>query len=462
MLMNYLFFLLPFFLYLGIALQGASFYLICIITPSLYFIVHKKRIPNYLIKVAFCLLLLHIIFPITSIINYLFPLQQFPGFEFNIELKWPSILQSYFPSYFFISAVFLFIFSYFNKKTINTSARISMPKVAIEPLKYFLTGLFPASILICLALIYQAHSGLDFHSIKGKLLEPTELLQNGRYRVNGFYGHPLTIAGVGLAYTVFAWSLLWLTIIKKNESNFKNLFVFKNIFIHQIALITISICNFIILILSSGRTAAISCVFMLIITVFILGIKKKPLVSLLTAAVVSISSYFVISESGLLQRIIFTTSSVTQNHSLDTGNNRQYFWKVYWHMFLDKPIVGHGNYWLKAGIRENYYDKLGYENLSEKYSAHNNYLEILACGGLFAFLWILAIIGVLYKTIKNKINTHKKELNYLVFSYLAMFLANLIHALTQNVYFDSSVVYIYTALIFVIIWHIAFKENFKT
>ncbi len=341
----------------------------------------------------------------------------------------------------------------------NNSQNLTQKNFDILPLKYFLTGLFPASILICLALIYQYNVGLDFHSFKGKYLEATELLDNGKYRVNGFYGHPLTIAGVGLAYSIFTWSLLWISLIKKDNYNFNNLFLFKNISIQRLALICITLSNFIIVILSSGRTAGVACIFMLIAIPLFLGIKRKPILTTLTILILSLTSFFFLKKSGLMERIQFTTNSITQNQSLDTGNYRQYFWKVYWQMFLDKPIVGHGNYWLKAGIRENYYTKMGYENLPEKYNAHNNYLEILACGGLLALIWILSVLLILYKTIKNQINKHEKDLKYLVFCYSCMFIGNLIHALTQNVYFDSSVVYIYTSLIYVIIWHISFKEN---
>lgn len=462
MVLNYLFFLFPFFLYLGIAVQGLSFYIICILAPSIFFLKQKKIIPDFVIKTAICLLLLHIIFPITNIINYLFPLEQFPNYKFQLTLKWPSILQSNFPSYLFIGTLLLLIFQFIIQKNRTNTVSLNVEKVEILPLKYFLTGLFPASILICLALIYQYNIGLDFHSFKGKYLEATEVLDNGKYRVNGFYGHPLTIAGVGLAYSIFCWSLLWLSITRNHIYNFDNIFIFKNKNIHKLALLVISLCNFIIVILSSGRTAGIACIFMLLLIPFLLGIKRKPFLTIITLMALIISSFFILKKSGLMERILFTTNSISESKTLDNGNYRQYFWKVYWQMFLDKPVVGHGNYWLKDGVRENYYNKMGFENLPEKYNAHNNYLEILASGGLLAFFWIITILGFLYKTLKNKINENFKEMNFLIFCYLSMFIANLIHALTQNVFFDSSVVYIYTSIIYVIIWHITFKEKNKT
>ncbi|KAB8040437.1 hypothetical protein GCL60_00550 [Silvanigrella paludirubra] len=460
MLINTIFFLLPFLLYLGIALQGASFYLICIVLPSLFFILNKKEIPSFISKISLCLIALHIIFPITNLINYFFHDNIFPNFKYIIELKWPSILQSNFPSSLFIGSVLILALTHYSKKNVNTKLKAN--HVEIMPLKYFLSGLFPASIFICLALIYQYNTGIDYHSFKGKILESTELLDNGKYRTNGFYGHPLTVAGVGLAYASFTWSLLWQSIVKKGSLSINFIFFKQKNYLPQISLALITFCNFIIVILSSGRTAGVACVFMLAFVPFILGIRKKPIITTLTVFVVLISSFFIVKKYGLLERIEFTTNSITQSHSLDTGNYRQYFWKVYTQMFIDKPVVGQGNYWLKAGVRENYYNKMGYENLPEKYNAHNNYLEILGSGGLLAAFWILTSLIIIYISLRKKLKEQKKEYSVLPFCFSIMIFSNLVHALTQNVFFDSSVVYIYISLLYVVMWQIAVNEKLKS
>lgn len=462
MLIHILFFLLPFLLYLGIALQGASFYLICIIVPSLLFISQKKEIPSFISKISICLIALHIIFPITNIINYFFHDNLFPEFKYIIELKWPSILQSNFPSSLFIGSIFILFLSHYSRRFSNSNEIQKPINSEIMPLKYFLSGLLPASIFICLALIYQYYTGIDYHSFKGKILESTELLDNGKYRVNGFYGHPLTVAGVGLAYASFTWSLLWQTIVNKNSSKIDFLFINSKRFVPQISLTIITFCNFIIVILSSGRTAGVACVLMLVCVPLVLGIKKKPIITLLTVFTVLISSFFIIKQYGLLERIGFTTSSLSQSQSLDTGNYRQYFWKVYTKMFIDKPIVGQGNYWLKAGVRENYYNKMGYENLPEKYNAHNNYLEVLGSGGLLAAFWILTSLLIIAKILYKKLKEQNKEYNILSFCFSIMIFSNLVHALTQNVFFDSSVVYIYISLTYIVMWQIACNEKLKT
>lgn len=105
MAFNSIFFILPFFLYIGIAAQGAGFYLLCIFIPSLFFIYWKKDIPKFFITIAVCLIALHIIFPLTSIINYMIPNSKFPQFIYHISLKWPGILQSNFPSSLFIGGI---------------------------------------------------------------------------------------------------------------------------------------------------------------------------------------------------------------------------------------------------------------------------------------------------------------------------------------------------------------------
>ena len=462
MAINIIFYLLPFLLYLGIALQGASFYIICILIPSVYFIFQKREIPKFIVTIALCLIALHIIFPITSFINYLFPSNEFPQFNYHIELKWPGILQSNFPSSLFIGSFLVILFAFYSRKKVDSSFKIKQSKHEIMPLKYFLSGLLPASILICLVLLYQYNTGLELRSLRGGLLANTELLDNGKYRVTGFYGHPLTVAGVGLAYVAFAWSLLWQSIANKNNAKFDFISLSGKNHFPQISLAIITFCNFIIIILSSGRTAGVASLLVLIVVPFVLCIRKKPIVTLFTILVILILSFFIGKNYGLIERIEFTAKSVTQSHSLDAGNYRQYFWKVYTQMFLDKPIVGQGNYWLKAGVRENYYDKLGYADIPEKYNAHNNYLEILASGGLLAAIWILTSLFILSKTLKRKLIEQKERYLFLPFCFVVMILSNLIHSFTQNVYFDSTVVYIYIALLYVIMWQIAANEKLKS
>ncbi|APJ04066.1 O-antigen ligase family protein [Silvanigrella aquatica] len=462
MALNIIFFILPFLMYLGIALQGASFYVICILIPSLYFITNKKEIPKFITSIALFLIALHIIFPITSLMNYIFPSSLFPDFTYEIELKWPGILLSNFPSAFFIGSAIILLLSLFSKKNAKSSHKKTSASLEIMPLKYFLSGLLPASILFCIALIYQSYSGIDFRSLRGGILADTELLDNGKYRVYGFYGHPLTVAGACLAYASFAWTLLWQSITHKSNVKFHFISLYHKNFFPQISLAIITFCNFFMIILSSGRTAAMACIFILITIPCILYIRKKPIVTLSVTLIVVISSFFIAKNAGLIDRINLTTTSVTQSHSLDNGNYRQYFWKVYTQMFLDKPFVGQGNYWIKAGVREKYYDKMGYGDLTEKYNAHNNYLEILACGGLLAATWILFFLINLGKTLTQKLREQKGAYVYLPFCFAVAIISNLIHSLTQNVFFDSSVIYIYLTLLFVLIWQISANEKLKT
>lgn len=460
MILNFIFFILPFLLYLGIALQGLAFYIICILIPAIYFIIHKKEIPKFISLISLCFIALHLIFPLTSFLNYFFQNHEISQFNYHIEMKWPGILQSNFPSSLFIGSVLIIILSMISKKNaILKDQKNDTFNIKIMPLKYFLAGLLPASILICLTLIYQHNYGIDYRSLKGGLLAETELLDNGKYRVYGFYGHPLTVASVGLAYVSFTWSLLCYYLVNKNNIQFNFIPFTNRKYISEISLSIITFCNFIIVILSSGRTASITCFALLVFIPIILCIRKKPILTITTVFFIFISSYFIGNRFGIIDRIIFTTKSVTQSHSLDAGNYRQYFWEVHTKMFLDKPIIGQGNYWLKAGLRENYYDKLGYEDIPEKFNAHNIFLEILASGGLLASVWILIFSYLICKLINKQLNAQKNGYVFLIFCLYFMYISNIIHSFTQNVFFDSSVVYIYIALIYVIIWQISSNKK---
>jgi hypothetical protein len=468
--MNFAFFLFPFFLYVGIAVQGFSYYLIGILAPSLYFIYKNKKIPNYFISIGLTYIYLHIVFPIVNFIIYLFPNRLVSQSIYQISLKWPGILQSNFPSTFFFGGLALVIFAFisckkFNSNKLNTNLKFM-------PLKMFLLGLFPASLVFLGILLYSHFTGIDLHTIFRShigYLDKLDAFHSGRYRVYGFYGHPLTVAGVCLTYSIFTWSLFNSFATTKNIELYHFLPFYKNKFICLFVLTIVTFTNEICLFLSGGRTAAVAGLVLLIFipifyivkyklstpskNIFSLQTLKFFILSIIAVSVISISSYFIAKNVGLLERIQLTTNSYSKSSNFDKGNNRQFFWRTYERMFLDNPVFGQGNYWLKEGVREEYYDKImGYANLSEKYIAHNVYLEILGATGLFGFVWI--ICGLIYyiRILRKNIFYKTSSLNSAGLALSFAFLANLIHSLTQNVFFDSSVVYIYISLVVVLMW----------
>jgi hypothetical protein len=454
-LINFSFFIFPFFLYTGIAVQAIFFYLTCILIPSIYFIKNKLKIPRFIFQICTYLIALHLIFPITNLLNLIFPNSTVTTFIYDTNNLFPSILKSEFPSSFFIGSFFIILF-YFISQYRTKDKKINFT-TKHEPLKYFISGLFPASIIYLLLLFYEYKTGISLKSASQILEFNNPFLLNANTRVFGFYGSPLTVSGVGAAYFAFSWCLFWLCF--SNKINYKNITIFKNRMASLIALFSISSCSLLYIIISQGRTAFISSIFILFLIPIILYIRKKPLITIFSIIFIAISGYFIGKNSNFTNRITSVTESIITNKSFEKGNNRIYFWKVYYHMITDKPIIGQGGYWLDNGLREQYYDHLGYNDLEEKFTAHNNFIEVLGCGGILAAIWILFYLTKLFKNLRAIIVRNIQNAPYLSFSLFFMFFANILHALTQNVFFDSSVIYIYISIIYIIMWQAAFKEK---
>lgn len=457
--MNFLFFLFPFFLFMGIAVQGLSYYLVGLVIPSLIFILNHKKIPTYFIMVGGAFIFLHIIFPIVNFIIYFLPNKEINPAIYTIALKWPGILQSNFPSSLFFGGLALILFTYISSRVQQKVFTNSEHIRNFYPLKFFLLGLVPASLLFMCLMLYGHYSGVDFHSIFRKKIEylsADDAFRTGGFRVYGFYGHPLTVAGVCLAYSIFSWTLLWSYLTNKNKFNFSFL-PFKNQnTLCCLFLIIVTFSNEMCLFLSGGRTATIVGIALLVLVPLCfsrgLNLRKNYLKIFIVIIFIVLASFFVSKKLGILNRIELTTTAVMNNSSLDTGNYRVYFWRTYMHMFLDKPIFGQGNYWLKQGVREEYYNKLGYEKLPEKYIAHNVYLEILGSIGAVGLVWIIVGLVYLFRVLKKNVFYEKSQLLPLSIALIFAFFGNLLHSITQNVFFDSSVVYIYICLIVVIMW----------
>ncbi len=460
MFLRSLFFLLPFFLYLGIAVQAAGFYLCCIFAPFGYYLVKNKKIPFFMLKLGIYLLILYSVFPVFNFLTYYFQNKTIPSSIYNLKENFPLLLNSSFSSSLFftgsISSFFIWMSRYEIFRFFTKGKNLNQTLPDINPLKCFLAGLLPASILFCSALIYQHFTGFELrsHTKYGPILTNDNLLQNGTFRVYGFYGHPLTVAAVGLTYATFNWTLLWLIIAKKNLKSMYFMPFKDHKFLPYMYLFLITIANTTCVFLSSGRTATLVNIAILLGVPSLIYLKRKPIFTIIAITSIGIASFFIGKKLGVIERIESTAQSLLNSHAFEEGNNRQYFWKVYTKMFLDSPAVGQGNFWINHGIRNEYYNKLGFSHIEQKYNAHNNYLEILASVGIIGLSIILFAIYKIFRLLKIEIKAQKNSLILLLIPLLVTLLANLFHATTQNVFFDSSFIYINIAIIYVIIWQI--------
>jgi hypothetical protein len=454
--METLFYVLPFVLFLGIAAQGVAYYLICFLIPFGFYLFHRRKIPSYFNTIGLIFIALHIIFPIVNLMVFFFPNDEFLRFYRSPFEHWPGAFQSCFPSSLFFGGLLFCLLPYL-------SGFFSKPKKKrsnfdhFQPIRPFLTGLLPASLIFTAILYYSHHTGLDLRSLFRKRLEfmgPNDAFSTGGYRVNGFYGHPLTVAGACLAYCLFCWSLFWSYLSTKSRDMDKWSFLpfFRSPLLALGLLGSISVLNFLSIVMSGGRLALLVAVLMIVGIPCAMQLKKHFFSTLIVCMALLVGMFFVAKQVGILSRLEATKVALLSKHQFDDGNNRIYFWKTYEKMFLDSPIIGQGNYWIKHGVRDEYYKIMGYEKLEEKFGAHNLYLEILGSAGLLGLIWVFSGFILLFREIKNRFYEKGSPLRPYCFALMIAFVGNLIHCLTQNVFFDSSVVYIYLGLFMILVW----------
>jgi O-antigen ligase len=271
----------------------------------------------------------------------------------------------------------------------------------------------------------------------GRSIPEARRMSGGFYRVSGFYSHPLTLAAVGLAIFGFIGSLLM-----------QNEFVNKR---WQLCALLFTSAYFVFA--SGGRVASLLVIayglFILLVSYFSPKkfaphrSKKKFLSKLFVISVIISLSLFILHQIGLLNRF-FNLSTFANNNEFE----RLTFWQVHWRMFLDQPWFGQGLALLSAFKRNDYYDLLGFANLQNKYAAHNMFLEILSNVGIIGFFVILFGSVEVWRAIQTRTSRNQIYVKAL----LTSFALNFLNGMTQNVFFDSSVMYMYLSLMMLMIW----------
>lgn len=429
--MLYLTPLLSVFLLTGIVAQAIGFYLILLFIP---FVIYWRNDLNReaitcLRDLSLGLFLCWFIFPLTNLYNYIMTK--------DIELPFKVLMKSHFSSSFLITSICLYLYSFKDKlrpKSTRSSPRFELqapPSSTV--MKPFLKGLLISSFIICAYLLYEQISGVDF---LGRAIPSQRQMGTGLFRVQGFFGHPLTLAGVGLALFSFLGSLL----LQKEMAQQKTL----------ILGCLLSTAYFVFA--SGGRVASL---LVIIFTCFILlfnylSPKKRGSRSKNTSYIKYLYLvfsfaliFFIVYQTGLFSR--FTRM---YGETSSTEFERFIFWKVHWKIFLDHPIMGQGLALLNSVKRVEYYNMLGYASLENKYPAHNMILEILSNIGLFGLSVLSYGVYKIWFSFRHLSHKYQPYLR----AFLVSLLINSANGLTQNVFFDSSVTYIYLSIIMLIIW----------
>ncbi|MFK7873580.1 MAG: O-antigen ligase family protein [Oligoflexales bacterium] len=261
--------------------------------------------------------------------------------------------------------------------------------------KLLISSALSLSVILLIAL-FQHFTGWDYRLPQG--LGSGNLINDGYYRIRLFHGHPLSLASVCLTWLTF---LLFIPGEKTHQT----------LKIHSI------ICTGIILILTGGRSALLIAFCFLLFAAFS---NKK----IIYGSFLLIISFFILKFLGLLDRFFhFSWSSP-----------RFRLWEVHWNIFLSRPWSGVG-YHAIAKLRPEYSAEIFYDSPAYiTYNAHQLYLETLSEIGFLGFSFILFCSWIIVQSSYRILPL--PPFRKLIGSLIGV---NLLHGLTQNTYFDASV-----------------------
>ncbi len=440
---------LAFCLYLGIAAQGFGLLVFGMIIPGLSLTNSgKSKHTSEMRWVGSTLLLSWLIFPFFNVLHYLFANENLA--EISRHLSLSKLFKSEFSSVWAVSSSAILLFSFLSRDAAKFKDGRS-PATQNDFFEIFLKTFAFMTIFVFLCFLVQHLTGLDLRTFRGTLSQE-RLVTGGVYRTSGFFSHPLSAAGVNLALFYFFWvlglapkSFSWsLHLSKPAWSKWSKDLTYRCLCLF------IATLNAAMLLLTGGRAATISAALLVIATPlwFWRSIVRSPKVLVGTFLFTALMATIFLC-SDMLSRFLEIISKVQQHKLQDF--ERATFWDVYLRMFLDKPFFGQGAAQIANGVRDHFYQKLGYASFYQKYNAHNIYLEILASVGLVGSCMLAGLLGTALK----KIYRWSKDAFLSTACFWALLLAiiaNAINAFTQNVFFDANVLAVYFYLFWILHW----------
>ncbi len=439
----YVFFILPLFLSMGVFLQSFGIGFFALIIPGFLLYRQSQYDSKYknIFKIAIALLIIYAVFPLSSIINYLFLKPETYSFETYTTqnlFKTSKLFSSRISGGIFGTGVVLLLISYFYraKKTL-TAPTTDEPHLPERLLQYFSLGSLLASFTLFLYAAFQHFTGFDYR-LPGNIMPATNLMNDGRYRAMGLYGHPLSLAGSALTLFCFFYSLVW--------SNLSKSFASIQFTAIYLVIACLQIC---IIFLSGSRFAAmVAFTYLLALPLFSKLPKKaqkyRKWFLLICAVLVPCLGYL----TGIFKR--FKEINLSTDLTSVIGE-RAIFWKVHWQMFLDSPLWGQGYAFITQFLRTHYYNEMGFHDLERKYNAHNSYLEILACAGIIGLAVIICAGFFFLRQLYLYSKDHPIS-SILYQCFLISLSSNAMNAITQNTFFDATITYQYISIFMIVIW----------
>jgi O-antigen ligase len=434
---------------LAIALQGVAFYILLGVLFSLT--CHASwKVKILFLKLSACLFSFYIIFVFSNFLSLLYPTSLWNEYLQNqsslinfyklqnstqaLNLKYSIFKENRVSSAFLACSVVFLSLIFFKSKIQDTSLKTQKNfSINLKTVVYIFS-------VFSVFLLCQFIFGLDLKRGFQSFLPPEYRQLGGFYRVLGFYGHPLSLASVGLALgTCCYWKMTDRLFLNWKASQ---------------QWLFLGVLGVFITALTGGRTSLAICIF-LVFSAFILHfysfLKYKKQASVKILALVLLPFLFLKQLGQILlwlKKTFLGRFQFPSENVLSSQPDRFKFWEIHWKLFLDSPWFGQGSGALENGLRTFAYHKYGHERLKDKFNAHNIFLESLATVGLLGSMVLLvaSLFSLFYLTKIIQHNNQKETKNYFwkTFAFLSIsFMVNLVHGFTQNTYFDSNVSYFY-------------------
>lgn len=452
------FFILPFFLMAGVALQSAGLYLCLFLLPLFFARPPDRRTKRIILSTAALLAACYFLPVVTQSLLALFsdPLRscairppEIKNCEITAQAWIKSPVSAAFAGLAFSWALLALRAKENASISLSTAEQTSLTQDPEElRLGAFGKGLFWSSILFFGYFLWQHLSGFNLLAAN-KMLADEHRLSNGRFRIFGFYGHPLSLAGASLVWVSVA---LWAynSCLRAGK---------QLIGLSPGRWLSVAVLQSSVLYMTGGRTALIVCALLwCFFTAAALWrlLKKSWLNNLLsrnTFAAGAVAIFVLAAAAAVLAAVLYFYAPNLNPRGVGGGTlgqgplgDRPLFWQVYLAMWRDSPLLGQGSFALQHGVRTAYYVSEGLAGLRDKFNAHNIFLEILGVSGLaglFGYLTIIVLLAMNLKILAGPSETKRTLLGGLIVAVAA----NLLHGLTQNTFFDSAVTACYLALI---------------
>lgn len=451
------FFFLTFFLFGSVITNAIGYYFIVLLYPLIYVVKYQVKIPTYVKHIGYLLLAIYISFVVSNFLNFFFPNSHIPLGFYQKNFNFFKLLKSRMPTSYLTTGIFFLLLCYISNKYCSKYSTVRHRHVEfLAPLETFFKGALWAGLFFSVFFLLEYVFRFQYREIlKLNFLSDPYLKQFSFRRPEGFLANSLTLASMSLAYFCFFYVYFCACFFGEKQSKFlpfseekKKLFSYT---------LLPALLFFFILFLTVARLAIlISFCFLLFIPLFFIS-RRNFFKIFVFVFVLALIAGVMSCKLGYTERILNSFYDYKTNGHID---NRAYFREIYTRMFLDKPWIGNGYYWLVHGIRDKYFILMGYGDLNERnYPAHNFYLEVLASGGVFCMSILFYGMARIFAVLKTLIVRHHRENNILWIAFFLSIIANLIHAWTQNNFLEASTTYTYLYLFFMIFWNTFYTSN---